>query len=128
MEDRIEIAPDVSSLLSLPSSSQSVLLAREPPTEREKEPRADASLLGPPLKKLLGLVSCVTPGVSVASWTKSRPFNGRSLTCCAVITWPSVASLVCTSTAVPETCTLVCAEAGDSLNSSSPSLATRIQT
>ena len=57
MEDRIEMAPEVSSLLSLPSSSQSVLLARDPPTEREYDPRADASLLGPPLKKLFGLVS-----------------------------------------------------------------------
>ena len=86
MEDRIEIAPDVNSLLSLPSSSQSVLLARDPPTESEKDPRADASLLGPPLKKLFGLVSCVTPGVSVASCTKSRPFKGRSATCWVVIT------------------------------------------
>ena len=67
IEDRIEMAPDVNSLLSLPSSSQSVLFARDPPTEREKEPRADASLLGPPLKKLFGLVSCAVPGVSVAS-------------------------------------------------------------
>ena len=50
--------PPVSSLLSLPSSSQSVELAREPPTERENEPRAETSLLGPPLKKLpvLGLL------------------------------------------------------------------------
>ena len=45
IEDRIEIAPEVSSLLSFPSSSQSVLLAREPPTESEYDPRADASLL-----------------------------------------------------------------------------------
>ena len=86
--------PDVNSLLSLPSSSQSVLLARDPPTEREKDPRADASLLGPPLKKLFGLVSCEVPGVSVASCTKSRPFKGRSATCCDVITCPSVASAV----------------------------------
>ena len=35
MEERIEMAPDVSSLLSLPSSSQSVLLARDPPTDSE---------------------------------------------------------------------------------------------
>ena len=47
--------PAVSSLLSLPSNSQSVLEARDPPTEREKVPRADTSLLGPPLKKLLGV-------------------------------------------------------------------------
>src|ERR1022692_5294644 len=93
IEDRIEIAPDVSSLLSLPSSSQSVLLAREPPTEREKDPRADASLLGPPLQQLFGLVSVVVPGVSVASCTKSRPFKGRSATCCDVITCPSVATV-----------------------------------
>jgi hypothetical protein len=30
------------------------------------------------VKKLFGLVSWVCPGVRVASWTKSRPFNGRS--------------------------------------------------
>jgi hypothetical protein len=38
--------PAVSSLLSFPSSSQSVLFAREPPTERENGPRAETSLLG----------------------------------------------------------------------------------
>jgi hypothetical protein len=89
------------------------------PTESEKEPRADASLLGPPLKKLLGLVSCVVPGVSVASWTKSRPFKGRSATCWLVITWPRVASAVCTATGVAETSTLVCTVEGESLKSSS---------
>src|SRR5579872_3201601 len=94
IEDRIEMAPAVNSLLSVPSSSQSVLLARDPPTDREKDPRADASLLGPPLKKLFGFVSCEVPGVSVASCTKSRPFKGRSVTCWLVITWPSVASEV----------------------------------
>jgi len=57
MDDSIDIAPAVNSLLSFPSSSQSVLLARDPPTESEKDPRADASLLGPALKKLFGLVS-----------------------------------------------------------------------
>ena len=36
----------------------------------------ETSLLGPPLKKLLGFDSCVVPGVSVANWTKSRPFKG----------------------------------------------------
>ena len=57
MEGRIAIPPAVSSLLSLPSSSQSVLWAREPPTESEKVPRVETSLLAPPLKKLTGLVS-----------------------------------------------------------------------
>src|SRR5579872_558735 len=94
IEERIEIAPAVSSLLSLPSSSQSVLLARDPPTDKENEPRADASLLGPALKKLLGFVSCDVPGVNVASCTKSRPFSGKSETCCVVITCPSVPSAV----------------------------------
>ena len=70
IEGRIEMPPAVSSLLSLPSSSQSVLLARDPPTDSENDPRVETSLLGPPLKKLLGLVSWVVPGVSVASWTK----------------------------------------------------------
>src|SRR5277367_5455954 len=113
MEDKTAIAPEVSSLLSTPSNSQSVLLARDPPTDSEKDPRADASLLGPPLKKLFGLVSCATPGVSVASCTKSRPFRGRSATCWLVITWPKVASAVWIATAVALTSTLVCTEAGD---------------
>ena len=61
------IPPAVSSLLSTPSSSQSVLLGREPPTDSEKEPRAATSLLAAEVKKLLGLVSAVAPAVSVAS-------------------------------------------------------------
>jgi len=36
------------------------------------------------------LVSWVVPGVSVANWTKSRPFNGRSATSSEVITCPRV--------------------------------------
>src|SRR5580704_1469681 len=106
MEDKTAIAPEVSSLLSTPSSSQSVLLAREPPTESEKDPRADASLDGPPLKKLLGLVSVVTPGVRVASWTKSRPFNGKSATCSDVITCPRDGLVVSTATSVALTSTV----------------------
>jgi hypothetical protein len=35
MDEKMPMPPAVSSLLSLPSRSQSVLLAREPPTERE---------------------------------------------------------------------------------------------
>ena len=54
--------PAVSSLLSTPSSSQSVLLGREPPTDRDKGPRAATSLLAAEVKKLLGLVSAVAPG------------------------------------------------------------------
>ena len=57
IEGRIEMPPAVSSLLSLPSSSQSVLLARDPPTESENDPRAETSLSAPPLKKLFGFVS-----------------------------------------------------------------------
>ena len=86
IEGKIEMPPAVSSLLSFPSSNQSVLWARDPPTESEKVPRAETSLLGPPLKKLFGLVSCVVPGVRVANCTKSRPFNGSSATCSEVIT------------------------------------------
>ena len=78
--------PAVNSLLSLPSSSQSVLWGREPPTESEYVPRVETSLLGPALKKLFGFVSWVVPGVSVANWTKSRPFKGSSATCSDVIT------------------------------------------
>ena len=80
IEDKIPIPPPVNSLLSVPSSSQSVLFAREPPTDREKEPRAPTSLPVPPVKKLLGFVSVVVPGVSVASCTKSRPFSGSCAT------------------------------------------------
>ncbi len=47
--------PAVNSLLSLPSSSQSVLFAREPPTDSEKDPRAETSELGPPLKEAIGI-------------------------------------------------------------------------
>jgi len=63
----MEIPPAVNSLLSTPSSSQSVLLGREPPTDSEKAPRAATSLLAAEVKKLLGLVSAVAPEVSVAS-------------------------------------------------------------
>ena len=55
-----------------------MLCARDPPTESEKDPRVEASLLAAPLKKLFGLVSAVVPGVRVASWTKLRPFKGSS--------------------------------------------------
>ena len=113
------IPPAVNSLLSLPSSSQSVLLAREPPTEREKEPRAETSELGPPLKKLVGLVSCVVPGVSVASCTKSRPFKGNWATSWEVMTWPRVGFVVATATASATTSTVEETEAGFSEKSSS---------
>ena len=75
---KVPIPPAVNSLLSTPSSSQSVLFGREPPTDREKEPRAATSLLAAEVKKLLGLVSAVAPEVRVASWTKSRPFKGSA--------------------------------------------------
>ena len=67
MEGKIEMPPAVSSLLSLPSKQPVRALRREPPTEREYDPRVETSLLGPPLKKLLGLVSCTVPGVNVAN-------------------------------------------------------------
>ena len=67
IEEKVPIPPAVSSLLSTPSSSQSVLLGREPPTESENDPRAATSLSLPEVKKLLGLVSDVAPAVSVAS-------------------------------------------------------------
>src|ERR1700724_1315770 len=114
MEESVAMPPAVNSLLSLPSSSQSVLLGREPPTERENDPRADTSLLAPPLKKLLVLVSCVVPGVSVASCTKSRPFKGSCVTCCAVMTCPREELLASTVTAEPDTSTWVETEEGAS--------------
>ena len=52
MEDKMAMPPAVNSLLSTPSISQSVLLAREPPTEREKGPLAAISLLALLVKKL----------------------------------------------------------------------------
>ena len=113
IDGRMAIPPAVNSLLSLPSNNQSVLLARDPPTERENEPRVETSLLGPPLKKLLGLVSWVVPGVSVANCTKSRPLRGRSATCSAVITWPRVGFVVSTATSVALTSTVEDTDAGD---------------
>src|SRR6202040_1886844 len=89
IEEKVPIPPAVNSLLSTPSSSQSVLLGREPPTDSEKEPRAATSLLAAEVKKLLGFDSAVAPGVRVASWTKSRRFRGNWATSCAVMTWPS---------------------------------------
>src|SRR5882762_8614708 len=108
----MEMPPAVSSLLSLPSSSQSVLWGRDPPTESEYDPRVDTSLLGPPLKKLFGLVSCVVPGVSVANCTKSRPFRGSSATCSDVITCPRVGFVVSTATSVALTSTVEETDAG----------------
>src|SRR6516225_2542643 len=113
------MAPAVSSLLSLLSSSQSVLCTRDPPTDNENVPRADTSLLAPPLKKLFGFVSCVVPGVSVASCTKSRPFKGNCATCSDVITCPRVALVVCTATSVAVTSTVEVTDAGLSEKSTS---------
>src|SRR5271163_4545405 len=98
IEEKIAIPPAVSSLLSTLSSSQSVLLGREPPTDREKEPRAATSLLAAEVKKLLGFVSAVAPAVSVASCTKSRPFKGSCDTCCELMTWPREGLAVSTAT------------------------------
>src|SRR4051812_3995988 len=112
IEGRIAIPPPVNSLLSTLSNNQSVLCGREPPTESEYEPRVETSLLGPPLKKLLGFVSCTVPGVSVANCTKSRPFKGKSATCCDVITCPRVGLVVCTATSVALTSTVEDTDAG----------------
>ena len=67
IEEKMPIPPAVSSLLSTPSSSQSVLFGRDPPTDNENDPRAATSLSLPEVKKLFGLVSAVAPAVSVAS-------------------------------------------------------------
>ena len=75
--------------------------------EREKEPRAATSLLEAAVKKLLGFVSAVAPEVSVASWTKSRPFSGSWATSCEVMTWPREGLVVSTATADAETSTVV---------------------
>ncbi len=96
-----------------------MLCSREPPTESENDPRVEASLLAAPLKKLTGLVDAVVPGVSVASCTKLRPFNGRSATCSAVMTCPRVGFAVSTATSVALTSTLEDTDAGTSPKSTS---------
>ena len=111
--------PEVSSELSLLSSSQLVLCSREPPTDKENVPRVATSLLAAEVKKLLGLVCWVVPGVSVASWTKSRPFSGRSATSSEVMTWPRVGLVVSTATSVALTSTVWLTEAGLSEKSTS---------
>src|ERR1700758_1650642 len=100
MDENTAIPPAVSSLLSTPSSIQSVLFGRDPPTDKENEPRAATSLLAAEVKKLFGLVSCVVPGVSVASCTKSLPFSGSCATSCDVMTCPSDGFVVSTATSV----------------------------
>src|SRR5580658_797421 len=112
IDEKIAIPPAVNSLLSTPSKSQSVEFGRDPPTDREYDPRAATSLLAPVVKKLLGFVSAVVPGVRMASCTKSRPFNGNCATSCEVITWPSVAFVVSTATGVATTSTAELTEAG----------------
>ena len=71
-----------------------------------------ASLLAALVKKLTGLVDAVVPGVSVASCTKLRPFNGRSATCSDVMTCPSVGFAVSTATSVALTSTVEETDAG----------------
>src|ERR1700675_2971530 len=115
MEEKVPIPPAVSSLLSTPSRSQSVLLGREPPTDKEKEPRAATSLLAAEVKKLLELVSEVAPEVRVASWTKSRPLRGSWDTSWEVMTWPREGLVVSTATAEALTSTVVPWEDGDSV-------------
>src|SRR5258707_15593861 len=112
IEEKVPIPPAVNSLLSAPSKIQSVLFGRDPPTEREKDPRAATSLLAAPVKKLLGLVSAVAPEVRVASCTKSRPFKGSCATSCEVMTWPSEGEVVSATTAPPETHTVAVTVAG----------------
>src|ERR1700719_461041 len=113
IEENVPIPPAVNSLWSTPSSNQSVALGREPPTDREKEPRAATSLLAAEVKKLLGLVSAVAPEVSVASCTKSRPLSGSWATSCEVMTWPREGLAVSTATASADTSTEVATEVGD---------------
>src|ERR1700733_5342568 len=115
IDEKTPMPPAVSSLLSTPSNNQSVLLGREPPTDKEYEPRAATSLSALELKKLPGFVSAVAPAVSVASWTKSRPFNGSCDTCCEVMTWPREGLLVSAATASPETVTVETTVAGKRL-------------
>src|ERR1700681_2412282 len=119
IEEKVPIPPAVNSLLSTPSSNQSVLLGREPPTDSEKEPRAATSLLAAEVKKLLGFDSAVAPGVRVASWTKLPPFKGNWATSCAVMTWPSAELAVSTATSEATTSTEVFTEDGDRAKSNS---------
>src|SRR5260370_28559822 len=120
MDEKIPSPPAVNSLLSTPSRIQSVLFGRDPPTERENEPRAATSLVAELwLKKLPVFVSEVVPGVRVASCTKSRPLRGSCATCSEVITWPSEGFVVSTATSVALTSTCEDTVAGDRLKSSS---------
>ena len=119
MDEKIPIPPAVNSLLSTPSRSQSVALGREPPTDKEKDPRAATSLLAALVKKLLGFVSCVAPGVRLASCTKSRPFKGSCATCSAVMTCPREGFVVSTATASADTSTWEESEEGESVKFSS---------
>ena len=91
---------------------------RDPPTDSENDPRAATSLSAPLVKKLFGLVSCVVPGVSEASCTKSRPFNGSCATCCEVMTCPKDGLVVSTATAVASTSICDATAAGASVKSS----------
>src|ERR1700719_2824744 len=114
MEEKVPIPPAVSSLLSTPSRSQSVLLGREPPTDREKVPRAATSLAAElELKKLPRLVSAVAAEVRVASCTKSRPLRGSCATSWEVMTWPREGLVVSTATAEALTSTVVPWEEGE---------------
>src|SRR5580693_4558553 len=115
IEEKVPIPPAVNSLLSTPSKIQSVLLGRDPPPDSEKEPRAATSLLAAEVKKLLGFASAVAPGVSVASWTKSRPLRGSCDTSWAVMTWPSEGLVVSTATADALTSTVEATEDGESV-------------
>src|SRR5580698_623538 len=119
MDVKMEMPPPVNSLLSTLSSSQSLLLGREPPTDRESGPRAAISLLGADVKKLFGFVSAVAPEVRVASWTKSRPLSGSCETSCDVITWPRDEFVVSAASAFALTSTVVLTLAGDTVKFSS---------
>ena len=95
---RMPTPPAVSSLSSTPSYSQSLAFSRMPCAETDMLPRYETSLLGPCARKLPARPVTV-PGPRRASCTKLRPFRGNSATCCALMSWPSEASLRCSSTA-----------------------------
>ena len=86
-EGRIEMAPAVNSLLSIPSSRKSLAFSRIPCTEIDVLPRIETSVV--PLLLKNAPSPFTAPGASVPSWTKLRPLSGRSATCWLLITCPS---------------------------------------
>ena len=119
IEDRIPIPPAVNSLLSVPSSNQSVLFARDPPTDSENEPRAATSLLVPPVKKLLGFVSRCRARRERRELHEIASVQRQLRHLLRLMTRPSEGFAVSTATSDATTSTDVLTDAGDKAKSKS---------